>query len=142
MEKFKARPGQGKVRLASTTGNVCLVGEEWKDVPESLVTEALKKRLIPKDFYDDIRKEVEAELTGGGENPEGAKTEGPNPPDERQQAILKALARIAAEVKDGKTETENGVKLLKNDNTPQVRAVAEYSGVQDVTSKDIEEAIQ
>jgi len=140
MEQFKVRKGQKPVRLASTSGHVTWVRDEWTDVPDELVNEALKSRCIPKDLYDSMQKEV----VGGPEGGEGG-GEGDNDPDpnkERIAAILAALDRINTEVEAGKEKTESGRGLLTAKNAPSVDAVAEYSGLTDVSRAEIDGVLE
>ena len=146
MERFKVRKGQKPVRLAATTGHVTHVTEEWTDVPDQLVDEALRKRCIPESMFKDVENEITGEYDEGApnggskegdENPPGADTGGEGGDAERSAAILAALDRIKAEVDAGKEKTESGRGLLTAKNEPSVDAVAEYSGLTDVSRKEI-----
>lgn len=125
MERFKVRKGQKPVRLASTTGHVTHVTEEWTDVPDQLVDEALRQRCIPESMFRDVENEITGETGGEGGDAE------------RSAAIIAALDRINTEVEAGKEKTESGRGLLTAKNEPSVDAVAEYSGLTDVSRKEI-----
>ena len=131
MEKFKTRSGE--VRLASTSGHVVTVSEEFVPVPDELVSQALANRCIPKDLYDQALADAKKEAAGGdGDNA--------NMGGDDVNMISTALARISEELEAGKTETEKGVALETSTGLPTVEAVEEYSGI-NVTRKMINEVI-
>lgn len=126
MEEFKTRSGE--VRLASTSGHVVTVGEEFVPVPDELVSQALANRCIPKELYDQALADAKKEAATVVVDPAEA------------EAIRTALARISDELEAGKKETEKGVALETSTGLPTVEAVEEYSGL-NVTRKMINEVI-
>ena len=126
MEKFKSKTGKD-VRLASTSGHVVIVGEDFKEVPPMLEPKALAAGLIPKSLYDEVKSDLKKELSN--DEPAGAK----------KRKILEALQRIAAETEQGKEETAGGEKLVHN-GKPVLAAVSEYAGFT-VKTSDIEDAL-
>jgi hypothetical protein len=137
MKKFKVMKGTKPVRLASTNGNVCIVGEEWTDVPDALIDEAFKSRCIPEEFYEEVKKEVAKPPV----IPEGGNLGGKHD-EARKATIVSALLRISEEKDGGKETTEGGNPLVTKQGKPTVEAVTEYSGLDDVTRREIEAALK
>lgn len=126
MEKFKSKTGKD-VRLASTSGHVVIVGEDFKEVPPMLEQKAMAAGLIPKSLYDEVKSDLKKELSND------------EPAEAKKRKILEALQRIAAETEQGKEETAGGEKLVHN-GKPVLAAVSEYAGFT-VKTADIEDAL-
>lgn len=149
MEEFKSKTGE-KIRLASRSGHVVIVGAEFTGVPETLHKKAMAAGCIPKSVYDEVRDQVKEEVLKemGGETTSTDQAETPEPDDGttseqddgKQAAIIAALKRIQAESDAGQETTEGGNKLLHH-NKPVLAAVSEYAGF-DVKTADIEEALR
>lgn len=126
MEKFKSKTGKD-VRLASTSGHVVIVGEDFKEVPPMLEQRAMAAGLIPKSLYDEVKSDLKKEM---GDNVAA---------EVKNSKIIEALKRIAAETEQGKEETAGGEKLVHN-GKPVLAAVSEYAGFP-VKTADIEDAL-
>lgn len=135
-ELFKSKSGE-KIRIASTSGHVVIVGKEFRPLPEYLQKQALAEGCIPKSLYDELREEVKAELSGVISNPTN---QGQPPQEDRNSAILKALEQIHKEEASGKTETPEGNKLT-HQGKPVMAAVSEYAGFK-VKTADVDEALR
>jgi hypothetical protein len=62
-ERFKSL--RGDVRLASIQGgHVVIVGQEFAEVPDCLVSEAMANRCIPESMYNELKAQVAAESGG------------------------------------------------------------------------------
>lgn len=131
METFKSKVGE--VRLSATSGHVCIVGEDWTEVVEALVPEALKKGLIPKSLYDEAAEEVRLQAAKDVQTNPGKDTE-------REAAIVEALDQLQQMVDSGESATVGGNKLIHNGN-PMVGAVSELAGFK-VSVGDIEQALK
>ena len=126
MEKFRSKTGRD-IRLASTSGHVVIVGEDFKEVPPMLEQKAMAAGLVPKSLYDEVKSDLRKEISGDVAS------------DAKKRKILEALQRIAAETEQGKEETAGGKKLIHNDK-PVLAAVSEYAGFT-VKTADIEDAL-
>jgi len=147
-EMFKARKGQKPVRIASTTGHVVIVGEDWQDVPDCLVSEAIKNGLLSKDLYDQAMAEVKGELMS-------AKTEEPvvmapvadepaadEVDHEKNAKILQAIMDVLDMQKNGEKTTKGGKNLIAgNTGKPTVGAVSELAGFK-VSAEELDEALR
>lgn len=58
--KFRSR-NKDIIRLASTIGHVCLIGEEWSEVPEHMESEAYSKGCISEEMYETIKDTIDKE---------------------------------------------------------------------------------
>lgn len=163
-EQFKTRKGQKPVRIASTSGHVCIVGPDWKSVPDHLVPEAMKAGLFSKDLYDQALAEAKAEakeevVEVKKKEPKAKKKEEPAAkknvePEAKEKPekddggtntkaynILLAINEVVKLAEAGKDKTEGGKKLLSStDSKPMVGAVSELAGFK-VSEAEINEAI-
>jgi hypothetical protein len=140
-EMFRTKTGE-KVRIASRSGHVVIIGKEFRPVPAALAKKALAAGCIPKSLYDELREEVKKELASGDGAPalpEDEETPAA-PPADRKTAILLALERIRTDEADGKVETPAGNKLT-HQGKPVLAAVAEYAGLEVVKMAEVEEAL-
>ena len=78
--RFIARTKGEVIRIASTSGHIVLIGDEFTEVPEHMESEAFSKGCVSEALYNSIREDMKADaqkqaalvaLTGGG-SPEGA----------------------------------------------------------------------
>lgn len=161
-EFFKARKGHGPQRLASTTGHVVIVGENWQEVPEILVPEALKSGLLSKELYEaalaevrgdnkeppsgppagdpdaDAAKKAEAEA----EKAKAEEAEWQAKAQERHRNVLLAIQKVMELHEAGETATPKGNGLVsQNNGLPKVDAVSEFAGFK-VAAAEIEEALK
>lgn len=137
-EKFKARKGQKPVRLASTSGHVVNVGDDWVDVPDQLVPEAMRSGLVSYDLYEAALAEAKAEAAGGG----GDKQESDAMPEtERREKVLLAIRQILELTEAGETATPGGKGLVTAAGVPMVGAVSEFAGFK-VAAAEIEDALR
>ena len=58
--KFRSR-NKDVVRLASTMGHVCLIGQEWVEVPDHMEGDAYSKGCISEEMYDTIKETIDKE---------------------------------------------------------------------------------
>lgn len=131
-EKFRSM--RGTVRLASTKGHVILVGDEFVDVPDVLVEQALAKKCIPESMYQELKQEVAAE-----KNPSGFEDEDEGD-QERKLKVLEALSKLTALKEQGEEQTPGG-EALEYYGKPRVAAVSELAGFK-VKAVEIEEALK
>ena len=145
MEQFRSRGGE--VRVAATSGHVAVIGKEWVEVPECLVKEAMAMGCIPKSLYEEALAEAKNQVNQDEDKEDGQQD---NPPEgdanpepagaDRKEQVLKALKTVMEMVEAGKTETEEGNKLVHNDR-PLVAAVSEIAGFK-VSGAEIDEALE
>jgi hypothetical protein len=95
-EKYCTMPGQEPIRIASTSGHTCIIGEIPREIPERFVRDAVAKGC----FTETQIKGIVAKLTSGEEKTlapgEGAKiTDVPDPlAAERHGQIKEACIQI------------------------------------------------
>lgn len=58
--KFRSR-NKEIVRLASTIGHVCRIGEEWTEVPDHMEGDAYSKGCISEEMFETIKNTLEEE---------------------------------------------------------------------------------
>jgi len=120
MERFKSR--SGTVRLASTSGKVVFVGEEFTKVPNELVAEAYAKQLVPESLL------VEGAASASAFSDIGRR--------EQVGAVIKTIFEM---IDEGVEKTPDGQDLAYR-GKPRVDAVSELAGFK-VTGKEIDEAL-
>lgn len=59
--KFRSRIVGEPVRIASTSGHICIIGDEFVDVPGHMVSDAYAAGAISEDMYNSIRADIEKE---------------------------------------------------------------------------------
>lgn len=70
--KFRSRRDDEVIRIASTSGHICLVGNEFVEVPEHMEADAYSAGCVSEALYNSIRADMEkdakaqAALIGGG----------------------------------------------------------------------------
>lgn len=64
--KFRSRSKDEVTRLASTTGHVCLIGQEWAEVPEHMEGDAYSKGCISEEMFETIKDTLAKEAAEGG----------------------------------------------------------------------------
>jgi hypothetical protein len=134
MERFKNISGEPK-RLASTSGHVVIVGEEFADVPDHLVRDAFAKGLMSETVFNQAKDEAKKSILTETQT----ETEKQEALQKKNQAILGALSQITEMVNAGQSATPAGNKLIHN-GTPVLSAVSELAGF-DVKRADIELAL-
>jgi len=163
MQRFKSITGATK-RIASTSGHVILVGDEFTEVPDHLISDAQAAGLLSEEIYLEAKAAVEAEMkmdnakqpalttepepqpthtpetTSGGVGENQPKTNPTTEPDAlRKDKIISALQQITILVNTGETTTPNGVKLMHH-GRPILAAVEEFTGFE-VSTADIDAAL-
>ena len=80
--KFRSRTTSETVRIASTSGHIVLVGNDFVEVPDHMVADAYAAGCISEDMYlsikDELQKQAEAD----------AKIDRPAVVDEKMQQML------------------------------------------------------
>jgi hypothetical protein len=70
--RFISRNKEAVVRIASTSGHIVLIGNEFVDVPEHMEAEAYANGCVSEELYKSIRADIEKDagakqaLVGGG----------------------------------------------------------------------------
>jgi len=59
--KFRSRQIGESVRIASTSGHICIIGDEFTEVPSHMVSDAYAAGAISEDMYLSIRADIEKE---------------------------------------------------------------------------------
>jgi hypothetical protein len=127
--KFIARTKGEVIRLASTSGHIVLVGDEFTEVPKHMESEAFAKGCVSEELYNSIRADLEADakkasaaisLNGGG-TPDGA---------DRSPIIIAKINEMMDSTEDGYF-TEAGL--------PNLRVLGSLCGFR-VSKEEMEEA--
>lgn len=109
--KFKSRSRGESVRIASTSGHICIIGDEFTEVPEHMESEAYANGCISEALYQSIKADMEADakkaaaalaLNGGGA-PEGS---------DRSPVIIAKINEMMDSTEDGYF-TKAGLPNLK-----------------------------
>lgn len=108
--KFRTR--KGKVRLATTSGHVTWLNEEWKELPELFHIEAWSSGCISEDMA--------AVLQGGG----------PSFEESRRENIIEAIREM---------EKADDPSLFTDTGLPNLKKLREYAGFE-VTSEERDDA--
>jgi len=59
--KFRARSKDAVVRIASTSGHICIIGPDFVEVPDHMTADAYAGGAISEDMYLSIRADIEKE---------------------------------------------------------------------------------
>ena len=57
--KFRSRRDDEVIRIASTTGHICLVGSEFVEVPEHMESDAYAAGCVSEALYNSIKADME-----------------------------------------------------------------------------------
>lgn len=65
--KFRSRNNTDTIRLASTSGHICLIGQEFVDVPEHMEADAYANGCVSEELYNSIKADLaKGALAGDG----------------------------------------------------------------------------
>ena len=114
--RFRSRSNSEVARLASTSGHIILVGQEFVEVPQHMEAEAYANGCVSEELYNSIKADMAkgalAAGDGGGVQLPGGVTDGPGPEVIRQTTIRRSIRAML----DGKEEgafTAAGLPNLK-----------------------------
>lgn len=119
--RYKLIGQSGPVRIASTSGHITLLTDEFKEVPAILEPEARKVGAIAEEQFDQVRKQIESESS-----------DSPPQVDRKERAELIELA--CNEMID-----EGNPNNMTTAGRPKVDAVERKTGLTDVKAKEIED---
>ena len=122
--KFRSRRDGEVIRIASTSGHICLVGSEFVEVPDHMESDAYAAGCVSEALYNSIKADMEkdaaakAALVGGGLTPE-----------QKHEAIKLAIGAMLDSKDDGS---------FTKDGLPNMKVLAKQTGF--AVSKDEMEA--
>lgn len=105
--KFRSRKTGAVQRLASTSGHILLVGDEFVEVPEHMEAEAYANGCISEELYNSIKSDMEADATA-----QSALVGGELSAEQKAEAIKAAITAMLDSAEEG-AFTAAGLPNLK-----------------------------
>lgn len=108
--KFRSRSNTETIRLASTSGDILLIGSEFVEIPAHMEAEAYAKGCVSEEIYNSIRADIEndsADATAKTALVSGTLTE-----EQRVSAIKTAINAMLDSNEEGNF-TAQGLPHLK-----------------------------
>ena len=133
--KFRSRSNDEVVRLASTSGHICLIGQEFVEVPEHMISEAYASGCVSEDIYNSIKADLAKDALKGDANGAAKVTlpGGSNPPNTPPAVDKPAVIR--SQVDAMLAGNEEGAFTAAG--LPNLKALSSKCGFQ-VTKEDLE----
>ena len=108
--KFRSRSDNQVVRLASTTGHICLVGREFVEIPEHMEAEAYANGCVSEELYNAIKADLAAgNLVAGG----GVRLPGNGGPQAERTSVIKQQIEAMLDSGEDGAFTAAGLPNLK-----------------------------
>ena len=89
--KFRSRSDSEVARLASTTGHIILVGQEFVEVPQHMESEAYANGCVSEELYNSIKADIAKGALTGGATPAGITLPAGAGQDDRLTVIRQAI---------------------------------------------------
>lgn len=105
--KFRSRKDDEVVRIASTSGHICLVGSEFVEVPDHMEADAYAAGCVSEAIYNSIRADMDRDAKAKAALITGALT------DEQRQLAIKTAISTMLDSNDEGSFTAQGVPHLK-----------------------------
>ena len=122
--KFRSRRDDEVIRIASTTGHICLVGSEFVEVPDHMESDAYAAGCVSEALYNSIKADMEKDAAA-----KAALTGGALTPEQKHEAIKLAIGTMLDSKEDGNFTTAG---------LPNMKVLAKHTGF--ALSKDEMEA--
>lgn len=115
--RFRSRSNSEVARLASTSGHIILVGQEFVEVPQHMEAEAYSNGCVSEEIYNSIKADMAKGALATGESGEAKPASGIKLPSDTGQSDRPAVIRQAIQgMLDGGEEgafTAAGLPNLK-----------------------------
>ena len=98
--KFRSRRDGEVIRIASTSGHICLVGSEFVEVPEHMEPDAYAAGCVSEALYNSIKSDMEKDAAA-----KTALTGGALTPAQKHEAIKLAIQSMLDGNEDGNFTT-------------------------------------
>ena len=105
--KFRSRRDGEVIRIASTSGHICLVGSEFVEVPDHMEPDAYAAGCVSEALYNSIKADMEKDAAAKAALVGGALTE-----DQKHEAIKVAIGAML-DSKDESSFTKEGLPNMK-----------------------------
>lgn len=105
--KFRSRSDNETIRLASTSGDILLIGSEFVEIPPHMEAEAYAKGCVSEEIYKSIRADIERDATAKTTLVSGALT------DEQRVAAIKMAMNAMLDSNEDGNFTAQGLPHLK-----------------------------
>ena len=105
--KFRSRRDNEVIRIASTSGHICLVGSEFVEVPDHMESDAYAAGCVSEALYNSIKADMEKDAAAKAALVGGALTE-----DQKHEAIKVAIGAML-DSKDESSFTKEGLPNMK-----------------------------
>ena len=93
--KFRSRSDSEVARLASTTGHIILVGQEFVEVPQHMESEAYANGCVSEELYNSIKADMAKGALATGEGGDAKPAGGIKLPSDTGQSDRPAVIRQA-----------------------------------------------
>ena len=108
--KFRSRSDSQVIRLASTSGHICLVGREFVEIPEHMEAEAYANGCVSEELYNAIKADLAGGLLSGGG---GARLPGSAEPQTTRVSTIKQQIEAMLDSGEDGAFTAAGLPNLK-----------------------------
>ena len=98
--KFRSRRDGEVIRIASTSGHICLVGSEFVEVPDHMESDAYAAGCVSEALYNSIKADMEKDAAA-----KTALTGGALTPAQKHEAIKLAIQSMLDGNEDGNFTT-------------------------------------
>ena len=98
--KFRSRRDGEVIRIASTSGHICLIGSEFVEVPDHMEPDAYAAGCVSEALYNSIKSDMEKDAAA-----KAALTGGALTPAQKHEAIKLAIQSMLDGNEDGNFTT-------------------------------------
>lgn len=110
--KFRSRSNTETIRLASTSGDILLIGSEFVEIPAHMEAEAYAKGCVSEEIYNSIRADIENDSAAADIAAQTALVSGTLTEEQRVAAIKTAINAMLDSNEEGNF-TAQGLPHLK-----------------------------